>query len=54
LAAVPAQGEGVKPQAIVRAIRRSLGREDIAVSDVGAHLLWMTQRYPVYKRTPCS
>ena len=28
---------------------RSLGREDIAVSDVGAHLIWMAQRYPVYK-----
>ena len=49
LTAVPAQGEGVKPQAIVRAIRRALGREDIAVSDVGAHLLWMAQRYPVYR-----
>jgi acetolactate synthase-1/2/3 large subunit len=49
LASVPEQGEGVKPQAIVRAIRRSLGREDIAVSDVGAHLLWMAQRYPVYR-----
>lgn len=49
LASVPAQGGGVKPQAIVRAVRRSLGREDIAVSDVGAHLLWMAQRYPVYR-----
>ena len=32
-----------------RAIRNALGREDVAVSDVGAHLLWMAQRYPVYK-----
>jgi acetolactate synthase-1/2/3 large subunit len=46
---VPPEGRGVKPQAIVRAIRNALGREDVAVSDVGAHLLWMAQRYPVYK-----
>jgi acetolactate synthase-1/2/3 large subunit len=45
---VPEESKGVKPQAIVRAIRSALGREDIAVSDVGAHLIWMAQRYPVY------
>jgi acetolactate synthase-1/2/3 large subunit len=49
LATVPEQSNGVKPQAIVRAIRNALGRDDIAVSDVGAHLLWMAQRYPVYR-----
>jgi acetolactate synthase I/II/III large subunit len=46
---VPDEVKGIKPQAIVRAIRDSLGRDDIAVSDVGAHLIWMAQRYPVYK-----
>jgi len=49
LISVPDEGDGVKPQAIVRAIRNALGREDIAVSDVGAHLIWMAQRYPVYR-----
>lgn len=49
LSSVPDGSESVKPQAIVRAIRNALGREDIAVSDVGAHLIWMAQRYPVYK-----
>jgi acetolactate synthase-1/2/3 large subunit len=49
LADVPDGQKGVKPQAIVRAIRNALGREDIAVSDVGAHLIWMAQRYPVYR-----
>jgi acetolactate synthase-1/2/3 large subunit len=49
LATVPEQTNGVKPQAIVRAIRNALGRDDIVVSDVGAHLLWMAQRYPVYR-----
>jgi acetolactate synthase-1/2/3 large subunit len=39
----------VKPQNIIKAIRNALGREDIAISDVGAHLIWMAQRYPVYK-----
>jgi acetolactate synthase-1/2/3 large subunit len=49
LAALPAEGRGVKPQHIIRAIRDCLGRKDIAVSDVGAHLIWMAQRYPVYE-----
>jgi acetolactate synthase-1/2/3 large subunit len=48
LNAVPPETKGVKPQAIVRAIRGALGRKDIAVSDVGAHLIWMAQRYPAY------
>ena len=39
----------MKPQLIVKAIRESLGKEDICVSDVGAHLLWLARLYPVYK-----
>ncbi len=49
LSTVPEETYGVKPQAIVRAVRSALGREDVVVSDVGAHLIWMAQRYPVYK-----
>jgi len=50
LTTLPPEGDGaVKPQHIIKAIRDSLGRGDIAVSDVGAHLVWMAQRYPVYK-----
>ena len=49
LSEVSTDDKGVKPQNIIQAIRRSLGREDIAVSDVGAHLIWMAQRYPVYQ-----
>ena len=49
LTALPAEGKGVKPQHIIRTIRDCLGRKDIAVSDVGAHLIWMAQRYPVYE-----
>lgn len=46
---VPEENHGVKPQTIVRCVRDALGREDIVVSDVGAHLIWMAQRYPVYR-----
>lgn len=38
----------VKPQTAIRLLRECLGREDIAVCDVGAHLLWMEKLYPVY------
>jgi acetolactate synthase-1/2/3 large subunit len=49
LAALPAEGTGIKPQHIIKTIRDCLGRKDIAVSDVGAHLIWMAQRYPAYE-----
>ncbi|MDD1768537.1 MAG: acetolactate synthase large subunit [Methanomassiliicoccales archaeon] len=38
----------IKPQLAVRAVRNSLGRKDIAVCDVGAHLIWMEKLYPTY------
>jgi acetolactate synthase-1/2/3 large subunit len=31
-------------------LRRQLGREDILVSDVGAHLIWLAKYYPVYEQ----
>jgi len=45
----PLDGNPVKPQLIVRAVREALGRDDIATVDVGAHLIWMARLYPVYK-----
>ncbi len=45
----PVDETPVKPQLIVRAIRRALGKDDICVSDVGAHLVWLAKLYPVYK-----
>jgi acetolactate synthase-1/2/3 large subunit len=48
LEAVPDDIDGIKPQRAVRAIRDSLGRKDIVVCDVGAHLLWMTNLYRTY------
>ena len=38
-------GGSIEPRSIVKAIRASLRRDDIAVSDVGAHLLWMIRSY---------
>ena len=35
----------VKPQRLVRALREALGDEDILVSDVGAHKLWIARMY---------
>ncbi len=43
------EGERVKPQSAVKCIREVLGREDIVVSDVGAHLLWLMKLYPTYR-----
>jgi len=36
------------PRQIVRAMRQVLGEEDILVSDVGAHKLWIGRYYPAY------
>ena len=45
----PVDSSPVKPQLAVRAIRASLGKSDICTSDVGAHLIWLSKLYPVYK-----
>ena len=38
----------LKPQRIIRDIRRALGREDILISDVGAHKIWIARLFPAY------
>ncbi len=40
----PAEG----PKALVQAMRRCMGKDDIMVSDVGAHLIWLAKYYPAY------
>jgi acetolactate synthase-1/2/3 large subunit len=45
----PSDSSPVKPQLAVKAIRTHLGKSDICTSDVGAHMLWLTRLYPVYK-----
>jgi len=36
------------PKGLVQALRRQMGREDVLVSDVGAHLIWLAKFYPAY------
>lgn len=37
------------PKGLVQALRRQMGRQDIVVSDVGAHLIWLAKFYPTYE-----
>jgi acetolactate synthase-1/2/3 large subunit len=46
-------GFPVKPQRILSEIRRALGPEDIVVSDVGAHKLWIARMYPALAPNTC-
>jgi len=39
----------LRPQRIVYEMREALGRDDIVVSDVGAHKLWIARLYPAYE-----
>jgi len=39
----------VGPKSLVQAMRRQLGREDVLVSDVGAHLIWLAKYFPAYE-----
>ncbi len=40
--------EGISPLKIVLDMRAALGRDDILVSDVGAHKIWIARFYPAY------
>ena len=39
----------IKPQKILYDIRKCLSREDILISDVGAHKLWIGRLFPAYE-----
>jgi acetolactate synthase-1/2/3 large subunit len=39
----------VSPQAAIRAIRGAMAPEDILISDVGAHKLWLGRLFPAYE-----
>ena len=43
----------MKPQRIVSDLRRVLGDEDIAISDVGAHKIWMARMYEAMAPNTC-
>jgi acetolactate synthase-1/2/3 large subunit len=44
----PQKGFPLKPLRIVKELREALGREDILISDVGAHKIWIARCYPAY------
>ncbi len=39
----------IKPRRILKELRKVLGREDILVSDVGEHKLWISRLFPTYE-----
>jgi acetolactate synthase-1/2/3 large subunit len=52
-----AEAEGdafpLKPQQVVRALREVLGENDILISDVGAHKLWIARMYGCARPNTC-
>lgn len=44
----PQKGFPLKPLRIIKELRDALGREDILISDVGAHKIWIARCYPAY------
>ena len=42
------QGFPIKPLRIINDIRKVLGKDDILISDVGAHKLWIARFFPAY------
>jgi acetolactate synthase-1/2/3 large subunit len=47
------EGFPVKPQKIVSDLRRVLDADDIAISDVGAHKMWMARMYQAERPNTC-
>jgi len=43
----------MKPQKIIYDIRNALKDDDIVISDVGAHKIWVSRLYPTYKPNTC-
>lgn len=43
----------MKPQRIIRDVRKALGRKDILISDVGAHKMWIARLYYCYEPNTC-
>jgi acetolactate synthase-1/2/3 large subunit len=47
--AMTSSEKGLSPLTIIRAIRNALKRDDILISDVGAHKIWIGRCYPAYE-----
>ena len=46
-------GFPIKPQRVLHDIRQVLGQEDILISDVGAHKVWIGRQYNCYHPNTC-
>ncbi len=47
------KGFPIKPQKILSDVRSVLAEDDILISDVGAHKMWIARMYPCYKPNTC-
>ncbi len=43
------EGWPIKPQKAIADLRRALGPDDLVISDVGAHKVWIARLYPTYQ-----
>jgi len=43
----------MKPQRILADLRAEMGDEDVLISDVGAHKMWIARHYPTYAPNTC-
>ena len=43
------KGFPLKPLRVIKEMRKALGRDDILISDVGAHKIWIARFYPAFK-----
>ena len=43
----------MKPQRILQDVRKVMGRNDIVISDVGAHKMWIARHYQCYEPNTC-
>ncbi len=46
-------GFPIKPQRILSDLRQVMGDDDILISDVGAHKMWVARQYPAYEAGTC-
>lgn len=42
-----------QPQRILSGVRKFMGEEDIVISDVGAHKMWIAREYNCYRPNTC-
>jgi acetolactate synthase-1/2/3 large subunit len=47
------QGFPIKPQKLIYDLRQVMGAEDIVISDVGAHKMWMARHYHCHRPNTC-